>query len=86
MPTNDFLKLVEDKHHKNYPIETRLYHKLSSKHCAAYQQAVNKLNSNKVESFACMEFYYRCRLLQDYISGMTDHFAYDEYRKLMVTF
>ena len=86
MPTNDFLKLVKDKHHKNYPIETRLYHKLSSKHCVAYKQAVNKLNSNKAESFACMEFYYRCRLLQDYISGMTDHFAYDEYRKLMVTF
>ncbi|MGK0516700.1 MAG: dGTPase, partial [Gammaproteobacteria bacterium] len=26
----------------------------------------------------------RCRLIQDYISGMTDQFAYDEYRSLMV--
>ncbi|OCG69115.1 dGTPase [Gilliamella sp. Nev5-1] len=85
MPTHDFLKLVDNQHHKHYPIETRLYHKLSSKHCVAYKQAISELNSNKT-SFACMEFYYRCRLLQDYISGMTDHFAYDEYRKLMVTF
>ncbi|NUF48578.1 dGTPase [Gilliamella sp. ESL0250] len=85
MPTEDFLKLVEDQHHKDYLIETRLYHKLSSKHCVAYEQAINKLHPNKT-GFACMEFYYRCRLLQDYISGMTDHFAYDEYRKLMVTF
>lgn len=85
MPTDDFLKLVDNEYHKHYPIETRLYHKLSSKHCAAYKQAISKLNSNEA-NFACMEFYYRCRLLQDYISGMTDHFAYDEYRKLMVTF
>ncbi|MER1899260.1 hypothetical protein, partial [Proteus mirabilis] len=31
-----------------------------------------------------LEFYYRTRLIQDYISGMTDHYAYEEYRKLMV--
>jgi dGTPase len=85
MSTDDFLKLVEDEYHKDYLIETRLYHKLSSKHCVAYKQAISKLHPNKT-GFACMEFYYRCRLLQDYISGMTDHFAYDEYRKLMVTF
>ncbi len=30
------------------------------------------------------ERYYRCRLIQDYISGMTDQFAYDEYRSLRV--
>ncbi len=29
------------------------------------------------------EYYYRCRLLQDYISGMTDLYAWDEYRRLM---
>lgn len=85
MPTDDFRKLVKIGNHKYYPIETRLYHKLSTKHCDAYQQAVNKLQEQD-PSFASMEFYYRCRLLQDYISGMTDHFAYDEYRKLMVTF
>nr|MBF4269445.1 hypothetical protein [Vibrio anguillarum] len=30
------------------------------------------------------EFYFRVRLIQDYISGMTDQYAYDEYRNLHV--
>lgn len=85
MSTDDFLKLSKTGHHVDYPIETRLYHKLSAKYCDAYQQAVSKLQTHE-PSFVSMEFYYRCRLLQDYISGMTDHFAYDEYRNLMVTF
>lgn len=85
MPTHDFLKLVKDDNHKEYPIETRLYHKLSAKHRDAYQQAIKNKDETK-DNFQSWEFYYRCRLLQDYISGMTDHFAYDEYRKLMVTF
>lgn len=83
MPTDDFIKLVKTGNHKKYPIETRLYHKLSAKHCVAYQQALEQIDN---QHFDCWEFYYRCRLIQDYISGMTDHFAYDEYRKLMVTF
>lgn len=28
------------------------------------------------------EFYYRCRMLQDFVSGMTDQHAQDEYRAL----
>lgn len=82
MPTDDFLQLVEKNKHKEYMIETRLFHKLSAKHCVAYQQAIKKLHHD--ESFPIWEFYYRARLIQDYISGMTDHFAYDEYRQLMV--
>lgn len=63
---------------KNAPLlEKRLYKKLSGKHVRAYQQAVSGKNDT-------LEFYYRCRLLQDYISGMTDQFALDEYRGLMV--
>ena len=85
MATDDFINLAKTSNHKNYPIETRLYHKLSAKHCVAYQQAIALLDK-EYSSFKCWEFYYRCRLIQDYISGMTDHFAYDEYRKLMVTF
>ena len=85
MSTEDFINLAKTNNHKNYPIETRLYHKLSAKHCVAYQQAIASLDKGHC-NFKCWEFYYRCRLIQDYISGMTDHFAYDEYRKLMVTF
>ena len=40
---------------------------------------------NKHPDDALIERYYRCRLLQDYISGMTDQFAYDEYRSLNVS-
>lgn len=84
MPVADFSKLVKEGRHNHYMIETRLYHKLSAKHCIAYEEAVMQLNQD-APSFTVWEFYYRARLLQDYISGMTDHFAYDEYRKLMVS-
>lgn len=84
MPADDFGKLVKEGRHSDYMIETRLYHKLSAKHCVAYDEAIKSLNPTDA-SFTIWEFYYRARLLQDYISGMTDHFAYDEYRKLMVS-
>ncbi|NRA85292.1 MAG: dGTPase [Gammaproteobacteria bacterium] len=58
-------------------LEGRLFKKLPSKHVRAYKHSVKTVNDEH-------EFYYRCRLLQDYISGMTDQFAFDEYRALMV--
>ena len=73
--------------------EIRLCNKLSGKHLAAYQQALKNLTDfkshftgNELEfvSDEAWEFYFRCRLIQDYISGMTDQFAYDEYRALHV--
>lgn len=63
-------------------IESRLIKKLSNKHLNSYQKAINDL-THEPDHFAAYEFYYRCRLIQDYISGMTDQFAYDEYRSLM---
>lgn len=59
-------------------LESRLYKKLPGKHLRAYQHAVTETSSDE------MEFYYRCRLIQDMISGMTDQFAFDEYRSVMV--
>ncbi len=56
----------------------RLVKKLPGKHLRAYLHAIHHDASEE------LEFYYRCRLLQDYISGMTDQYAYDEYRALMV--
>lgn len=73
--------------------ETRLCNKLSGKHLAAYQQAICNLSEfkkhfkdSKLEAISdnAWELYFRCRLIQDYISGMTDQFAYDEYRALHV--
>jgi dGTPase len=59
--------------------EQRLAHRLPNKHVAAYQLAVAAIDSENM----ALELYYRCRLLQDFISGMTDHFAFDEYQTLV---
>lgn len=83
MPLSDFNQLVKNAHHKEYLIETRLYHKLSKKHRLAYTEAVNNLSHLSESQQQVREYYYRVRLIQDYISGMTDLYAYDEYRRLM---
>ena len=78
----DFAELVEKESLRRLPIETRLFHKLSTKHRLAYIEAVSDLTPS-ASDFPVWEYYYRCRLIQDYISGMTDLFAWDEYRRLM---
>ncbi|GAB59669.1 dGTPase [Rheinheimera nanhaiensis] len=60
-------------------VAQRLAHRLPKKHLAAYQLAVEPLPQQDT----ALELYYRCRLLQDFISGMTDHFAFDEYQTLV---
>lgn len=82
IPFEDFQRMVREDKHSGYPIETRLYHKLSPKHRQAYHQAVEQLDNYPEDQKPLWEFYYRCRLVQDYISGMTDHYAYDEFQKL----
>lgn len=79
---SDFSELVEKERLRRLPIESRLFQKLSTRHRLAYVEAVNKLSRSAVD-FPALEFYYRCRLIQDYISGMTDLYAWDEYRRLM---
>ena len=59
--------------------QQRLAHRLPNKHLAAYQLAVAEIAPDD----NALELYYRCRLLQDFISGMTDHFAFDEYQTLV---
>ncbi|MDX7991613.1 dGTPase [Xenorhabdus littoralis] len=81
----DFIELNQNNFHKKYFIETRLLHKLSTKHRLAYGEAVEGIVATDEAEKDVLEFYYRARLIQDYISGMTDHYAYEEYRKFMVT-
>lgn len=83
MPLEDFQRLVRDDRHSDYLIETRLFHKLSVKHRLAYREAVDGLAPLGEAALRVQEYYYRARLIQDYISGMTDLYAYDEYRRLM---
>lgn len=81
----NFISLVENNYHKQFFIETRLFHKLSNKHRLSYSEAIEGIcATNEIEK-SILEFYYRARLIQDYISGMTDHYAYEEYRKCMVS-
>ncbi|AMG29106.1 dGTPase [Grimontia hollisae] len=68
---------------RRYPVERRLFNKLSRKHVAAYEVALKE--DAAIDNAGLWEFYLRCRLLQDYISGMTDQFAFDEYKTLTVS-
>jgi len=78
---------------KHFATESRMANKLPGKHRRAYQQSIkqhqsqnanndNKQNNN--QEYPLWEYYYRCRLMQDFVSGMTDQFALDEYKRLMV--
>jgi len=78
----DFTELVEKERLRRFPIESRLYQKLSTRHRLAYVEAVSKLSPDD-EAYSVLEYYHRCRLIQDYISGMTDLYSWDEYRRLM---
>ncbi|AEF53190.1 dGTPase [Marinomonas posidonica] len=73
--------------------QTRLCNKIAGRQLAAYHKAMSQFAEFKQEfeedilrnlSDNAWELYFRCRLIQDYISGMTDQFAYDEYRALHV--
>lgn len=83
LSAEQFTLLVESRELKGYPIETRLFHRLSDKHIAAYRNHMREVKSLPDDQWALWEGYYRLRLVQDYISGMTDLFAWEEYRRLM---
>ncbi|ALU41470.1 dGTPase [Pseudoalteromonas rubra] len=63
----------------------RLFKKLPEKHKQAYRSALNSDTMNAIMPDPQeQEFYLRVRLIIDYISGMTDQFAFDEYRAFQV--
>ena len=77
-----FNTLITNDKLKGYPIETRLFHKLPLRFRQVYTEAITSRSEQGAE-YELWEYYYRARLLQDYISGMTDLYAWDEYRRLM---
>lgn len=79
----EFSKLIEDSGERNLYFK-RLINRLAGRHINAYKKALLTLPELEKDSYALWEKYYRCRLIQDYISGMTDEYAYDEYRLLTV--
>lgn len=81
---DDFIALIKEelKQSNDFLTESLLIHRLSSKYRRVYLDAVRNIKGD-LNHYILLEYYYRVRLIQDYISGMTDHFAYDEYRSLM---
>lgn len=82
LTTNDFSELLKDGKIDCF-ISIRLIKRISSKQIVAYQNDVKKLNADNIEEYNILEFYYRVRLIIDYISGMTDDFALEEYKLLL---
>ncbi|MBZ6067320.1 dGTPase [Aeromonas schubertii] len=59
----------------------RLVHRLSARHIRAYQRAIVCADPRFPDP-PHQEWYYRVRLLLDYVSGMTDTYIQQEYRLL----
>lgn len=72
--------LDDDEHF----IEYRLNHRLSRKYKGAYLRAVHQISREHHSPAEAndLEWYFRTRLILDYISGMTDHFVLTEYQSL----
>lgn len=77
--TDKFQDMVWDRKRGGL-LEARLYKRLANKHLKAYRVAIEPLINQP--DFVLLEFYYRCRLIQDHVSGMTDQYAFEEYRNL----
>lgn len=58
-----------------------LARRLPSQLIKAYHEAL-KDHSEGESDYPLWAFYYRCRMLQDFVSGMTDQLAQDEFRTL----
>ncbi|MFT7110441.1 MULTISPECIES: dGTPase [unclassified Pseudoalteromonas] len=82
LKAESFRKIINKE--KILPVETRLLNRISDKFIEVYKHTVDNLN-NEEKAQPIYEFYFRCRLLQDFVSGMTDQFAYDTYKILTVS-
>ncbi|MCG3676143.1 dGTPase [Aliarcobacter butzleri] len=78
----DFSKLLKDEKIDCF-ISRRLIKRISKKQIVAYKNDVEKLYKQNLQEYKILEFYFRVRLIIDYISGMTDDFALEEYKVLL---
>ncbi|WP_088329797.1 dGTPase [Lacimicrobium sp. SS2-24] len=82
LSAEDFNQVISGGH-RDLLIESRLAKRLPNKHVSAYRHALSTMPQTEADKQILWEGYYRCRLLQDMVSGMTDQFALDEYRMLL---
>jgi dGTPase len=81
---DDFLKLTNNKHnHQCGILEGYLFKQLPEKYVDVYKSTVINLcvSNYSIAEINDLEWYYRVRLIIDYISGMTDHFVLSQYQK-----
>ncbi|WP_107852005.1 dGTPase [Oceanimonas marisflavi] len=79
LPATEFTGL-EERRDANGQVLRRLFHRLPPRHLAAYYR--DSQNAPLFEHDAEREWYFRVRLLLDFISGMTDTYVLEEYRLL----
>ncbi len=78
LSSDDFSELLNNNKIDCF-LSMRLIKRLSSKQIVAYQNDIKELDKEGTERYQILEWYYRVRLITDYISGMTDDFALHEY-------
>ena len=77
----EFMALLADDEGSGHALHRRLSHRLSRRHLDAYRRAIADLE-HEAPRWDELEWYYRVRLLLDYVSGMTDTYALEEFRLL----
>ena len=78
----DFLSIINEEKN-DFPIESRLFHRLSNKNISTYMSILENLKKKvDKDKYKLLEWYYRARLILDFISGMTDEYALSEYQVL----
>ncbi|MCE9957927.1 dGTPase [Aeromonas rivipollensis] len=81
LPAAQFERLLAGNGGSELFFARRLFHRLSARHLKAYRLAVASRDP-RFDNRAEQEWYYRVRLLLDYVSGMTDTYALEEFRLL----
>ncbi|PSJ43823.1 dGTPase [Zobellella endophytica] len=79
LPAQEFTSL-ERRQDANGLVLRRLYHRLPARHLAAYRR--DSEHAGYFENDREREWYFRVRLLLDFVSGMTDTYVLEEYRLL----
>ncbi|WP_429048700.1 dGTPase [Aeromonas hydrophila] len=81
LPAAQFERLLAGQGGSELFFARRLFHRLSARHLKAYRLAVASRDP-RFSDGAEQEWYFRVRLLLDYVSGMTDTYALEEFRLL----
>ena len=79
----DFERILKDEEIDCF-ISIRLLRRISPKQIVAYKNDLKNLDKKDMHSYKILEWYYRVRLIIDYISGMTDDYAFEEYKTLLI--